>query len=62
MLEVPHQGRWVEKADGGDAQTGLGLKIHAQIEYQSRAGECARRTGLINVRAWAELDIGVLQE
>ena len=29
MLEVPHEGRGVEEADGGDAQTGWGGRSHS---------------------------------
>jgi hypothetical protein len=37
VLEVPHQGRGVEEADGGDAQTGWLDGSHCFLEYQSCA-------------------------
>jgi hypothetical protein len=37
VLEVPHQRRGIEKADGGDAQAGLRGGGHALLEYQSGA-------------------------
>jgi hypothetical protein len=33
VFEVPHQRRGIEKADGGQAQTGWGQGSHAFLEY-----------------------------
>jgi hypothetical protein len=47
VLEVPHQGRGVEKADGGDAQTGGDWtpRIHCTSRVPPWAGDCVGRVG-----------------
>jgi hypothetical protein len=37
VLEVPHEGRGIEEADGGDAQTGMGDGAHTFLDYSLRA-------------------------
>jgi len=34
MLEVPHEGSGIKKADGGDTETGMRDRTHALLEYQ----------------------------
>jgi hypothetical protein len=34
VLEVPHEGRGVEEADGGDAQAGFWCWVHCLLDYQ----------------------------
>jgi hypothetical protein len=45
VLEVPHQGRWVEKVDGGDTNGGIGGETHALLEYQAMADDSGCGSG-----------------
>jgi hypothetical protein len=37
VLEVPHERRGIEEADGGDALAGIWGGAHVFLEYQPRA-------------------------
>jgi hypothetical protein len=43
VLEVPHEGRGIKKADGCDTQTGIEDGSHALLEYQRRAEDSVER-------------------
>jgi hypothetical protein len=44
VLEIPHQGRGIEKVDGGDAQARISVRIHSPLDYQFQEAGCAART------------------
>ena len=52
VLEVPHQRRGVQKADGGNAQTGLRPNIHTFIDYQVGVKDAELRP--LGERSWLD--------
>ena len=38
VVEVPHEGRWIEEVDGGDAQAGWG-RVGQEISLCAAEGE-----------------------
>jgi len=45
VLEVPHEGRGIEEADGGNAQAGLLGGNHVLLDYQRAGGGAAAAGG-----------------
>jgi hypothetical protein len=41
VLEVPHQGRGIQKVDGGDAYAGMGNVFHGLLDYQAGVKDSA---------------------
>jgi len=56
MLEVPHEGRGVEEADAGNAQTGWGTGTHVLLDYRHGANNAGGVCGMNLGRQWLRLD------